>query len=232
MIQLIRLFLGFVRFGATGGFPERFINLCTLSDITLWEVKNDGVKVETCTSIADYKKIRKPAKRAGMKVKVLQKRGLPFVTKKHKARLGLAAGAIVAALFIAFMSGMIWSVEISGNSAVKAEALTQSLESYGVFIGARKAKIEEKEVAERLLEEYSNISWASVNIYGTKAVLEVREVTKKPFVANNNAPSNIVALKDGQIVLVEGYSGTNTVKQNDTVHKGDLLISGIIKNSD
>lgn len=46
IINFLRLILGFVEFEAKGGFPERFLNLCTVNGITLWQVQNDGVKVK------------------------------------------------------------------------------------------------------------------------------------------------------------------------------------------
>ena len=49
ILRLFRYLLGYVRFAAWGGFPERFINLCEHNRILLWDVRSrDGV-ITACT---------------------------------------------------------------------------------------------------------------------------------------------------------------------------------------
>ena len=99
-------------------------------------------------------------------------------------------------------------------------------------MGARKAKIDTSAVEKELVERFPELSWASVNMYGSKAEVEVREAEKSPEIEDTKTPSNLVAKKDGMVVLVKGYRGTNKVKEGDVVVKGDILISGIVENRD
>lgn len=69
LVTLLRRIFGYVEFYASGGFAERFINLCTLNGINLWDVKNDGVKVYACTDFDGYKRIKKCARGSGMRLK-------------------------------------------------------------------------------------------------------------------------------------------------------------------
>ncbi|MBQ6936079.1 MAG: sporulation protein YqfD [Clostridia bacterium] len=232
IINLLRLILGFVEFEAKGGFPERFLNLCTVNGITLWQVQNDGVKVKACTSIKAYKNIKKSARNSGMKVKIIRKRGFPFFVKNNRARVGVLVGISLVVLFLAMSSCMLWNIEVSGNTRIKSEVLMESLNNNGVRIGVLKSKIDTIAVQNELLDEYKDLSWVSINIFGTKAVLEVKENSEKPEMEDDKTPMNIVAGKDGQIVLVEGHKGTNIVKEGDVVVRGDLLISGVTLNSD
>lgn len=227
IIKLLRLLLGYVEFQATGGFPERFLNLCNINEITLWNVQNDGVKVKACTLIKAYKNIRKPAHKSGMKVKIIRKRGLPFFAKYNKARVGVLIGVFVSVLLLFLSSCVLWDVEVTGNTKMKSEELLESLSGYNVKVGSVKSKIDTKSVESQLLKDYPELSWVSINIFGMKAVLEVKENKEMPEIVDDNIPMNIVAKKDGKIILVNGYSGTNVVKENDVVLKGDLLISGV-----
>ena len=232
IIKLLRLLLGYVEFQATGGFPERFLNLCNINGITLWNVQNDGVKVKACTPIKAYRNIRKPAHKSGMKVKITRKRGLPFFVKYNKARVGVLIGAFVSVVLLFLSSCVLWDVEVTGNTKIKNEELLESLSGYDVRVGSVKSEIDTKSVESQLLKEYPELSWASINIFGMKAVLEVKENKDMPEIIDDNIPMNIVAKKDGRIILVNGYSGTNVVKENDVVLSGDLLISGIKINQD
>ena len=232
IINFLRLIFGFVEFEAKGGFPERFLNLCTVNGITLWQVQNDGVKVKACTPIKAYKNIKKSARNSGMKIKIIRKRGLPFFIKNNRARVGVLVGLLFVICSLALSTCMLWNIEVTGNTKIKSEVLMESLNNNGVRIGVFKSKLDTIAIENKLLDEYKDLSWVSINIFGTKAVLEVKENSEKPEMADDITPMNIVAKKDGQIVLVEGHKGANAVKEGDVVLKGDLLISGVTINAD
>lgn len=232
MVSVIRYVSGYVHFCAEDGFPERFLNLCKINGISLWNIKNDGVKVEACTSAREFEIIEKPAENSGMTVKIIKKRGLPFWAKRHKWRCGAVFGVAVAVCLVWYMSGFIWEVEIVEEDGVKINNFTETLAELGVRPGARKSEIEILDVQERLLATYPELSWVSLNIFGDKAQIEYTPATPAPEVTDTKTPSNIVAAKSGRITLVEGYSGTNAVKEGVFVAQGSLLISGIKTNAD
>ncbi len=232
MVSIIRYLSGYVEFCAQGGFPERFLNLCKLNGISLWNVKNDGVKVEACTSAKEFERLEKPAKNSGMTVKTLENKGIPFWAKRHKWRCGVLVGLVVAVCFVWYMSGFIWEVEIAQEEGVKIINFTENLEKLGVKAGVRKSKIDIPEIQEKLLEIYPELSWVSLNVFGDKALVEYTPATPAPEITDTSTPSNIVAKKNGRIVLMEGYRGTNEVKEGVYVSEGSLLISGVITNSD
>ena len=123
-------------------------------------------------------------------------------------------------------------VEIVEENGVKIENFTETLSELGVKQGARKSKIDILEVQEKLLKKYPQLSWVSLNIFGDKAQIEYTPAKKAPIVIDENTPTNIVATKSGKITLVEGYSGTNAVKEGAFIAKGSLLISGVTVNAD
>lgn len=227
MIQILRLLKGYVSFTAEGGFPERFINLCNNNGIFLWDVKNNGVKVKACTTTRDFKRINSAAENSGMEIKDVSERGLKSFVKRYKYRCGLCFGALIAVLVIAFLSGSIWEVEILSEDSVNVEAFTESLAESGVKKGARKSKIDILKVQEEMMLKHSNLLWISVNIFGSKAQVEISTVTRKKETTDMKTPANVVAKKDGVVTLVKGYYGVNSVKEGENVVKGTLLISGV-----
>ncbi len=232
VIKLLRLLQGYVIFEATGGFAERFLNLCKINNINLWHVKNDGVKVVAFTSAAEFSKINNSAKKSGMDIKTLKKCGLPFFAKSHKWRFGAVCGIIIAILFVWTLSGFIWEVEIVSTDGVKIEGFTDKLHELGVKNGARKSEINILEVQEQLLDSFSQLSWVSLNIFGTKAQVEYTYAKPQAPIVDKYTLTNVVAIKNGKVTLVEGYSGVSLVKSGEYVTKGSLLISGVIKNAD
>ncbi|MBE6800878.1 MAG: hypothetical protein E7529_06700 [Ruminococcaceae bacterium] len=232
MIQLLRLLKGYVEFCAEGGFPERFINLCNIRGINLWNVKNDGVKVVAFTTEQEFKELKIPAENSGMTLKIIKSHGLKTFAKRHKWRCGAVLGIVLAFCFWIFMSGFIWEIEILETKSVNVEAFTESLADLGVKIGARKSKIDIIQVQNQLMNEYNELLWVSLNIFGGKVQVEMSEFIEQKEIIDTKTPVNLVASKKGEIVLVKGYKGVNAVKEGDNVTKGALLISGVVKNFD
>ena len=66
-IKLIRFLCGYVRFRAKGGFPERFINLCSKENIPLWDISGSKGEMYAKTTIRGYHRIRACARKSGMR---------------------------------------------------------------------------------------------------------------------------------------------------------------------
>lgn len=232
MVNIIRLIKGYVSFEVFGGFPERFLNLCRLEGIDLHSVEINGDRITASADAKDMLGIREASERSGMEVKVNNERGLPFFLKRHKWRCGVLVGLGVVVAFIAFMSGFIWEVEVIGDNREDNIQLEQALRDLGVYSGARKSRINILEIQEQILLSNEDINWISLNIFGTKTVVEYTPVKEKLPVTDKDSPMNVVACKRGQITLVECYNGQRSVKEGDYVSVGDLLISGVVVNGD
>ncbi len=232
MIRFLRYIKGYVVFVASGGFTERFLNLCKTHGIDLWNVENDGVKVKACTDASGFTRLTIPLENSGMSVTVLQEKGVMYLAKRHKWRCGAVCGVFIVTFIIWFMSGFIWNVEIVEKDGVKLDGFTESLEEVGVKEGVRKSQIDIIEVQNQLLAQYEELNWVSVNIFGSKAQVEYTLARQKTLSDNSKKPCNIVASKSGRITLVECYRGTPAVKEGAYVVDGSLLISGVVVNSD
>ena len=232
MIELLRLLQGYVLFVAEGGFVERFLNLCKINDINLWNVKNNGVKVEAFTSKKDYERINMAAERSGMSVRIECERGFKTFVTRNKRRVGVAVGLFASFVLVLYLSGCIWNVEIEEKDGVKIEAFTNTLADLGVKTGARKSDIDILKVQDEMLKRHSELLWVSLNIFGGKAELEYTIVNEKTPSPETFLPTNIIASKKGEITLVECYRGTPVVKEGQNVAEGSILISGVLKNAD
>lgn len=230
--RFLSFIFGYVSFTARSGFGERFINLCRLNNIPLQNLKSRNSVLYAQTDIESYKKIRPVAKKSGMKVKISKKHGLPFLLNRRKSRFGLIAGAVLCAVFVLFLSTRIWRIEVTGNNKVSAEEITAVFSELGVHKGAASGKINASEIEAAALRKLPGISWLNINISGCTAMIEVRETVEKPKTDNDNTPANIVAARDGLLVILRPFNGTAEATVGSPVLKGDLLISGIEENKD
>ncbi len=232
LMKLIGFLLGYVSFSASSGFPERFINLCRLNKIPLNNLRCSGSVLTAQTDCNSYKRIRPIAKKSGMKVRITAKHGLYFFLRKHSRRFGLIVGACLCLFCVVFLSTRIWRIEVIGNVRVPSEEITSVFASLGVHEGARSASINATATEDAALRKLPEVSWININLSGCTAVIEVRETVKKPLSEQDTSPSNLVASRDGLILILRPFNGTAEASVGSPVLKGDLLISGIEENKD
>lgn len=232
LLRFLRFVFGYVGFTAQGGFPERFINLCRHNKIILWELKSRNGVISACVDREGYKKIRPVARKSGMRVRIRRKYGLPFFLARHSRRVGVLIGACLCAAVLLILSTRIWSIDVIGNVRVSAETVLGVFEELGVRRGVAGSRINISATEIEALRRLPELSWLNINISGSAALIEVRETVKSPELAENGEPTDIVAARDGQIVILRPFNGTQEQKIGNPVLKGDLLISGIEQNKD
>ncbi len=231
-VKFMHFLLGYVRFTAEGGFPERFINLCSRSGIPLWNLMSRKGVLHANTGIKGYKAIRPAARKSGMRVRISRRIGLPFFLKKNKKRTGLLLGFFGLFILVLYLSTMIWMVEVQGNDRIPDEVILEVFEDLGVKPGMKSGKIDVNNIETLALDRLPDITWLTLNLKGSAAVIEVRETVPVPENPEKKDPCDIVALRDGQIVILETFQGTQVKKPGDAILEGELLISGITDNRD
>ncbi|MBP0963380.1 MAG: sporulation protein YqfD, partial [Oscillospiraceae bacterium] len=175
MTGLIRYFRGWVRFRVTGGFPERFINLCALKGLPLWDGQRRGEECFFTTRAACYRRLRPCAKGAGVRLKVVERGGLPFGLHRRRKRWGLVVGAAVCVALLVASSHFLWNVRVVGNHRLEEQLVLEKLETLGVKPGVRLNGIDVQSVERRLMLELEELGWVAVNLQGSTAVVQLQE---------------------------------------------------------
>ena len=226
-MKLLHFILGLIYFRAEGGFNERFLNLCKVSGVKLYYLRDNGEYITAAVSIKGFKKIRSAAAKSGMRVKVISKKGLPFIYAAVSSRKGLFAGIAVMCFLLFFYSRSIWRIDITGNKTIKSEKIIAVLEQNQVKRGMFKKDFKNNELKYKIYEQIPEIAWVNFNIDGSRLVVDLREVTEKPENEGDNY-CNIVASGDGVVKKIVLYEGESVVKEGEAVKGGQLLVSGII----
>ena len=98
---LLRLILGYVRIEVEGYYIERFINICRNKKILIWNLKREkGVRLYLNIGIGDFKKLTEIARKTKCKIKIQNKRGIPFILNKYKKRKIFAIFLIIISVCI------------------------------------------------------------------------------------------------------------------------------------
>lgn len=227
LLDFSRHLRGYIRFTATGVFVERFLNLMARDRIAVWNGKKTGDTYTGCVDIKGYKKLRKHARKTGVRVRIAQKRGVPFTRYKYRYRYGIVAGLLLFAVFLGIMSRFIWRIEVNGNTEVTESSILQVLEGLDVKTGVLRSSIDVRDSERRALLLLHELSWVALNIEGSTIHVEVKERAVPPDMVDPDKPCNIVAAADGQILTLNAFDGQPVVNAGDTVRKGDIVVSGI-----
>ena len=162
----------------------------------------------------------------GIALKVIRRGGLPMLLWRYRLRAGLSVGALLFAFLLTVGGRVVWDIRIEGNERVEIPVLLEQLEDCGLSVGCWLPSLDTDEVESRLLQESQQIAWVSVNIKGTVATVQIRELMK-PQSALSPGATNLVAACDGVIESVRLLSGQPSVKVGDVVRAGELLASGV-----
>ncbi len=216
---------GYVIIQVMGVSVERFINMATHKGIYFWDVERTDQGVCLQASVKSYGILRLCARKTGCKMKIVGKKGYPFIAHRYRKRKLLLAGFLFFIFSLYFLSSFIWLVEIQGNKRIGQEELYIYCKAEGLGVGSMKHKLNINEFKKKLMKNFPDISWVNVNISGTKATLQIAETIPKPTLIDKSIPCNIIAKKDGLITHIATETGTPLVKEHDTVLAGDVLVS-------
>lgn len=224
---LFNYIIGYIRISIEGYYIERFINICRNNKITIWNLKRDkNVKLELNIGIRDLKKIAKIAKQTKCKMKILRKKGMPFLFNRYKKRKIFFAFLLLIVILLAISSNFIWNIEIVEENNEEIENIYQDVINSGLSIGKLKAQINTKEIINKIRLNRDDIAWMGIELKGTNAIIKVVKATSKPEIIDENDYCNIVSDKQGVITKISAQNGTIAVKVGDTVDIGTTLING------
>lgn len=151
----------------------------------------------TCCYARQYKKLRPLAKKACVRMRVLERHGLPFFLHRYRARAGIAAGVLIYALLLQFLSGRIWIVNIEGNDQVPEASIREVLEPLGVQEGGDFRKLDVPSLQLTALQSLPDLTWLAVNLEGSTVHVKVRERGSHAPMEDGAFPSNIKAAGTG-----------------------------------
>ena len=227
---LIDFFNGYIEFSAEGADSEGFLTYCIQHGIDISEPFKKDFILNGKINIKDYKKLRKPAKKYGLKLRIQRKRGFYFFARKNRNKIGFLAGIIYIFAFCILMNRFVWEINIIGNTETSAENIMNSAGEMGLLEGTFAKKHFVQDMEWYILKENKNLASVEINIQGSVANILVDEMAKEePMVSDDDIPTNIVASRYGVIRKVEVFDGQSAIKVGDAVMKGDLLVSAVFE---
>ena len=229
--MLLKIFFnyifGYVRISIEGYYIERFINICTSKKIVIWNLKREaGIKLFFNAGINEFRELCKIAKKTQCKIKIEDKKGIPFILHRYKKRKIFAGFLLAIIVVIAISSNFIWNIQIEAQDDEEFENIEKDLEEVGLKVGTAKSEIDTKEIMNKLRLKRDDIAWVGMELKGTNMIVKLVKADKKPEIVDDSEYCNIVSDKEGIITKINVQNGTANVKVGDTVKEGMVLVNG------
>ena len=209
------------------------MNLCTNQNLLLWKVKRTSAGYEMYMTIKGFFCLKPIVRKTGTKVRVLEKRGFPFLMHKYKKHRFFQLGLLICLMTLWIASCYIWDIRLSGNIMVTDDNLYDFLSEQQVLTGIRKSEIDCEKIEKSIRKAYPQITWVSAKIDGVRLIIELNE--NAVFFDGQNGEEDdlktgyhLVSQYDGIVRQIITRSGTPMVLPNAEVKKGDVLVLGEI----
>ena len=212
-----------------GLFPERFLNLCAQERVPCWGVEWRDSQTLCLTTVRPKLRLAHTlAQRAGCELTVENRWGLPDFLGRFRRRYGFLTGLALSLAAVCVLSHFILTIDVVGNETVSTARILSQLRQEGVRPGVYGPSLDRKAAAQRALLALEELSWMSINWYGTRLEVVVREAVQPPEMVEAEGYYDVVAEADGIVTQVEPLAGEAAVQEGDTVAEGEVLISGLI----
>ncbi len=232
MERLLNLVRGCAHVEVTGAVPTAVLNHLAAANVEFW----DAEAVDTCTirltlRSGQLERAEAIAKRCLCELHVVGRRGAPVIRQRLRRRKVLVACVLACLLTLGCSSLFIWDIEVVGNETVSDGEILRALEDCGVGIGAFWPSLSNELIRNEMILKIPEISWTSVNVSHSRAVVGVRERREKPEIIDNHAPVDVVARTTGIITKLDVRQGRPLVEVGDAVLEGETIVTGYVESS-
>ncbi|MBE6611299.1 MAG: hypothetical protein E7632_02300 [Ruminococcaceae bacterium] len=207
--------------------PDEAARLVTGSGANYRNLRRDAEGARFSLPLTDCRSVTRILANHGITAEVTAEHGLCYLLHRYRKRYGIAVGAVLFCAILFLSEQFIWTVEVVGNDRISAGEITRRFETLGVGVGTYIPGIDFDWVHNQMLIDYPDLAWAAVNVRGTRAVAEVREMAVNDPVPDEISPHNLIAAEDGIVRSVEILRGQPIAETDGLVRKGELLASGI-----
>ena len=186
---------------------------------------NNEVKIKIQTK--DYSKLKQIW---FIKIKKIEPIGIQALKKKIQKHHIFLIAIGIGLVFLYVLSHIMLSVTVVHSNQDIRFLLMNALEEKGIKENTwRKSYQEIEKIKQEILDEYPDqLEWLEIEVNGLDYIVRVEE---RKLEQEDSTPEacNVVATKDGIVKEMIYMNGEALFKRNDTVKKGDVLISGTIK---
>ena len=210
---------------------KRFIN--TLIRFKIY-FDYSNIKDDECIIIVDKDSLDKiNSLKTSYEIEIINTYGLVKYKRLLKKYSFFLMSIFITFLLLSFLSSLIFKVEVIHSNKEIREIVKKDLEEYNIRpYRFKKSFKKREEILDKILDkEKERLEWLEIKVSGTTYIVNVEERKKNKSEVLGDE-QDVVAAKDAMILRIEAEHGEIQKKKYDYVKKGDVIISGFIKNKE
>lgn len=214
-----------------GRRPSSLLSLLIILKIPFIKKKETNSSLILEIEEEQFQRVKKLA--PTYEITILKRTGISYILNLYKTKKVFLLSVLFAFLVVTILTNMTFSIRIVETDSAIKEMLLDDLKENGIVKYHFKVSYKKKEqIRQKILEkEKASLEWLEIEELGTMYQVKAIKRVNNPK-EENLTPRSIVAKKKGRITRIEADYGEVTAKKNDVVEKGDIIISGLIRNKD
>lgn len=230
MERLKRKVKGCCRVKVTGAFPESVLNMCAMQAIELWGLEcDDPYALEFYIYENSMDSVKQIVQRCMCQMDIVDTSGGSKLKLFAKNHLGIFIALLVVLTVLGVSSLFIWDIDVYGCEELAKGEVLRALAECGVDCGCYWPAIDTDNVRAKILTRLPELSWMSVNVSSSRAIVLVSERLDKPEIYEESDGADIVATHSGIISRMSVLNGAPAVSTGQSVTAGEVLISGTME---
>lgn len=227
---LLNFWRGYLILAVTQGEAERLINLLLSRGISIWDIRvqPETHQVHFSMYLSDFRLLRPLLRKTGIRVRILQRRGLPFFVSKMWTRPLFWIGAVSFVVALVLVSQVVWVVEVEGNRKYTEDEIRGLAAQLGLREMVFRSQLPSySRLQLEMLKQLEDVLWVGIEVKGSKARIQIVEATEGEQIPPSQ-PRQVVARKNAVVEEIYVEKGTPVARRNQMVRRGDVLISGLV----
>ena len=225
MGRFVNRIRGEARVELFGVFPEAVLSRSANAGLTLRRIRAvDGQTIRCTADEKDLETLRVLAQRCQCELRLLSLRGGSRDRQFLRRRVWLPLTALFMAALLLASSLFVWDVEICGAEGLSRGRILRALSDAGMRRGCFWPSLSADLVRSRALAELPELSWLTVNVNGSRAVVLAQEREEKPEIYRAGEPCSLAASHSGIVRRVSVLNGRALVQPGQAVQEGEILI--------
>ena len=208
-----------------------FLKEMIQNHINIYDILQDKNHLILLLDYEDYLTIKKWRKT--YRITILKRYGKNYYQYLWHCYRIFIISIIVGIIINILLSKMIFQIEVIHPNQEIQRIVKQDLKEWGIQSFHFKVNSKKREkIKESILKKETNkIEWMEIEEIGTKYTIRVEE-RKKNKEKERCKERSIIAKKEALILEINATEGEVSVRKNEYVEKGQVLISGLIHNKE
>ena len=215
-----------IRFTAQGVQLAAFRDALRRNGVRCRNMQISGGVLSAEISAGAQRMLEALSERYDIRTEITARRGLRFRLAPFRRRYGFLFGLLCGGLFLRWCNAAVRSIEITGNTRIPDAEIIRALSELGVAYGVPFRDLPYNYIEQQMRLAVHDIEWITMRHVGGRLIVDLTEETLPPQMHQDRVPANIIASENAQITGMDVRGGFAVKQIGDTVHAGDLLITG------